>query len=55
MKIILFIVLTLGGYLLYQMFLLPFDDTREAFSSGQPMRARVSVSGAILPISFDQG
>jgi hypothetical protein len=55
MKIILFIVLTLGGYLLYQMFVPPFDDTREAFSSGLPIRARVAVSGTVFPISFDAG
>lgn len=55
MKIIFLVLLSLGGYGAYQLFAPPFNDSREAFSLGQPISASVVVSGNVLPIRLDEG
>lgn len=55
MKILLLALLSLGGYIAYQFFTPPFDDSRDAFSLGQPMSASVVIAGGTFPIRFDDG
>lgn len=55
MKIILFVVLIFGGYLLYQVMTPPFDDSREAFSAGGPQMGMVTLSGVTSTFSFEAG
>ncbi len=55
MKIILFIVLAVSSYSLFQAFLPPYGDSREAFSQNQRLTATVNISGNTFPITFDAG
>lgn len=55
MKIPLLALLSLGGYIAYQFFTPPFDDSRDTFSIGQPMSASVTIAGSVFPIQFDDG
>ncbi len=55
MKIILFLVLIVGGYGIYQTLTPPFDDSRETFLVGRPLTTVVTLSDNSFPISFDAG
>lgn len=55
MKILFLTFLCIGGYITYQFFTPPFDDSREIFLTDRPLTARVSISGSTFPITFDAG
>ncbi len=55
MKILFLALSCIGGFIAYQFFLPPFDDSRETFLTDRPLTATVSISGNAFPITFDPG